>query len=142
MPDWYGKGKDENDSLDAKRKKLPFQSRRSPILCRNGCVATSQPLASTIGLNILQSGGNAADASIAIAAALAVLEPCSTGLGGDMFALVYDAKEKAVRAVNGSGRSPKELTLEYVEEWASNLVGPDGDIKAVSYTHLTLPTKA
>ena len=59
MPDWYGKGKDENDSLDAKRKKLPFQSRRSPILCRNGCVATSQPLASTIGLNILQSGGNA-----------------------------------------------------------------------------------
>jgi len=129
MPDWYGKGKDENDSLDAKRKKLPFQSRRSPILCRNGCVATSQPLASTIGLNILQSGGNAADASIAIAAALAVLEPCSTGLGGDMFALVYDAKEKAVRAVNGSGRSPKELTLEYVEEWASNLVGPDGDIK-------------
>jgi len=95
-----------------------FKSRRSPVLCRNGCVATSQNLASIIGLNILQNhkGTNAIDASIAIAAALSVLEPCSTGLGGDMFALVHIAKEKNVYAVNGSGRSGSNVTLDIVNE--------------------------
>ena len=71
-----------------------FNSRRSPLICTNGAVASSQPLASQIGLDILKKGGNAADAAVAVAAALAVTEPCSTGLGGDMFALYYEASTK------------------------------------------------
>jgi gamma-glutamyltranspeptidase / glutathione hydrolase len=93
---------------------LLFSSRRSPILCCNACVATSQPLASSIGLDLLRRGANAADVAIAVAAALAVTEPCSTGLGGDMFCLYYCQTEKVVTCINGSGRSPAALTLEKV----------------------------
>lgn len=99
-----------------KPKTLPFNSRSSPLLCRNGCVATSQPLASSIGLQILLQGGNAADAALAVAAALAVLEPCSTGLGGDMFSLYYNAKDKKVTAINGSGKCPAKLSLDALRE--------------------------
>ncbi len=75
-------------------------------------VAASQPLAAQAGLAILMQGGNAADAAVATAAALNVTEPTSTGLGGDMFALFYDAKQQQVTALNGSGRAPAALTLE------------------------------
>ena len=80
---------------------LPFTSRRSPVISLHGAVASSQPLASEIGVQILKSGGNAADAAVAIAAALNVTEPCSTGIGGDCFCLFYDAREKKVRGING-----------------------------------------
>ena len=79
---------------------------------RNGTVATSQPLATAAGLSILAAGGNAADAAVATAAALNVTEPTSTGIGGDMFALYYDAQTKQVTALNGSGRAPAALSLE------------------------------
>lgn len=95
---------------------LHFTSRRSPVYATNGCVATSQPLATSIGLHILRSGGNAADATIAIAAALAVCEPCSTGLGGDAFGLWYGAKTRKVEGLNGSGRSPAALDLNVIKE--------------------------
>ncbi len=75
-------------------------------------VATSQPLATAAGLEILAKGGNAADAAVAAAAALNVTEPTSTGLGGDMFALFYRAQTRQVTALNGSGRAPAGLTLE------------------------------
>ena len=88
---------------------LLFNSRRSPFLCRRGAVASSQSLASQIGLDILKRGGNAADACVAMAAALNVTEPTSTGLGGDCFAIWYDAQTKSVQGLNGSGRAPAAL---------------------------------
>ena len=78
---------------------------RSPVLARNGVIATSQPLASAAGLQVLQSGGNAVDAAITAAAVLAVVEPTMTGVGGDVFAIVYDARTKRLHGLNSSGRA-------------------------------------
>ena len=89
-----------------------FTSRRSPVYGKGGMVAASQPLAAAAGLEMLLKGGNAADAAVATAAALNVTEPTSTGIGGDMFALFFDASTKQVSALNGSGRAPAALTLE------------------------------
>ena len=89
-----------------------FESRRSPVYGRGGMVAASQPLAVAAGIEILSSGGNAADAAVAVAAALNVTEPTSTGIGGDMFALYFDAHSRQVSALNGSGRAPSALTLK------------------------------
>mgnify|MGYP005834527201 CR=1 FL=1 len=83
-----------------------FQSRRSAVMARRGAVATSQPLAAQAGLQTLIQGGNAVDAAVAAAAALNVLEPMSTGIGGDMFALIWDSQRKRAVALNGSGRAP------------------------------------
>lgn len=94
------------------KDELPFNSRRSPVLGRAGMVATSQPLAVAAGLEILRKGGNAADAAVAAAAALSVTEPTSTGIGGDCFALYYDAKTRRITALNGSGRAPGALSLK------------------------------
>src|SRR5512139_3986985 len=91
---------------------MNFASRRSPILGTRGMVATSQPLAVAAGLEILAAGGNAADAAVATAAALNVTEPTSTGIGGDCFALFFDAHARQVSALNGSGRAPAALSLE------------------------------
>ncbi|XP_077573358.1 glutathione hydrolase-like YwrD proenzyme isoform X2 [Stigmatopora nigra] len=94
---------------------LSFSSRRSPVVCLHGCVASSQTLASAVGLDVLKRGGNAADAAVAVAAALAVTEPCSTGLGGDAFCLFFNSSTGEIKGINGSGRSPKGLTLEYLK---------------------------
>jgi gamma-glutamyltranspeptidase/glutathione hydrolase len=92
-----------------------FTSRRSPVAGRRGMVATSQPLAVAAGLEVLARGGNAADAAVATAAALNVTEPTSTGIGGDCFALYYDATTQAVSALNGSGRAPAGLSIERLQ---------------------------
>ncbi|MBE2240704.1 MAG: gamma-glutamyltransferase family protein [Caldilineaceae bacterium] len=89
-----------------------FRSRRSNVLARRGMVATSQPLAAQAGLAILQAGGNAADAAIATAAMLNVVEPISTGIGGDCFALYFDAKTQQVTGLNGSGRAPAAASID------------------------------
>ena len=78
-------------------------------------VAASQPLAVQAGIDILALGGNAADAAVATAAALNVTEPSSTGIGGDCFALYYDAESREITALNGSGRAPSALTLDLLE---------------------------
>lgn len=92
-----------------------FSSHRSPVYSRSGLVAASQPLAVAAGLNLLGQGGSAADAALAAAAALAVTEPTSTGLGGDCFALYYQASQCSVSALNGSGRLPAALSLERLQ---------------------------
>lgn len=91
---------------------MTFDSRRTPVFACGGMVAASQPLAVSAGLSTLDKGGTAGDAAVAVAAALAVTEPCSTGLGGDAFALYYDSVTKRVHALNGSGRCPGSLTVE------------------------------
>ena len=91
-------------------RELKFNSRRSPVLCTHGAVSSSQSLASQVGLDVLKRGGNAADACVAMAAALNVTEPASTGIGGDCFAIWYDAKTKSVQGLNGSGRAPAALS--------------------------------
>lgn len=93
-----------------------FSSRRSPVYTRKGIVATSQPLAAQVGVQVLSIGGNAADAAVATAAALAVTEPTSTGIGGDCFALFFDARSGLVTALNGSGRAPAKLNLEILRK--------------------------
>ncbi|MGK7389063.1 MAG: gamma-glutamyltransferase [Candidatus Cyclobacteriaceae bacterium M2_1C_046] len=89
---------------------------RSEVMAANGMVATSHPLATQIGVDILQKGGSAIDAAIAANAALGLMEPTGSGIGGDLFAIVWDAKEKKLYGLNASGRSPKSLTLEYFRE--------------------------
>ena len=93
-------------------KPKDFPSRRSAVLARRGMVATSQPLAAMAGLRVLMEGGNAADAAVTVAAMLNVVEPMSTGIGGDCFALIFEAENGQVTALNGSGRAPAAFTLE------------------------------
>jgi gamma-glutamyltranspeptidase/glutathione hydrolase len=85
---------------------------RSPVIARNGLVATSQPLASAAGLRVLQEGGNAIDAAVAAVAVLSVTEPTMTGVGGDLFAIVYEAKTGRLHGLNASGRAPRAATVE------------------------------
>ncbi len=92
--------------------KHSFPSRRSAVMSSRGIVATSQPLAAQAGVSMLLQGGNAIDAAIATAAALNVVEPMSTGLGGDAFALVYLSKSNELKALNASGRAPYAASLE------------------------------
>ncbi|KAG5974136.1 hypothetical protein E4U55_000080 [Claviceps digitariae] len=91
-----------------------FPSRRSVVHSRDGIVACTQPLAAKCGLDVLRAGGNAADAAVAVAAGLNMTEPCSTGIGGDMFLLFWDATTEQVRALNGSGRAGHRCTLDAV----------------------------
>ncbi len=89
---------------------------RSVVRALNGMVATSQPLASAAGLRILQQGGNAIDAAIAAAAVLCVVEPMMVSPGGDLFALLWDANKKELKALNASGRSPKALSIDALKQ--------------------------
>src|SRR5665213_1662911 len=85
---------------------------RSVVYAPNGIVSTSQPLASSAGLAVLQQGGNAVDAAVTAAAVLSVTEPMMTGIGGDMFAMVWIAKEHRLVALNASGRAGALMTRE------------------------------
>ena len=103
-----------------------FSSRRSATLGLNGTVATSNPLAANAGLDILKKGGHAVDAAVCAASVLNVVEPMSTGVGGDVFALVYDSKTKSVKALNGSGKSSIKTDINKLDEMGLNSIPLDG----------------
>lgn len=86
---------------------------RSEVIAQHGMAATSQPLATQVALDILKKGGNAIDAAIAANAFLGLVEPTGNGIGGDLFAIIWDAKTQKLHGLNASGRSPYNLTLEY-----------------------------
>lgn len=90
-----------------------YRTGRSVVMAPNGMVATSQPLAAQVGLDILRQGGSAVDAAIAVNAALGLVEPMSCGIGGDLFAIVYEAKTGKLHGLNASGRSPYRATRAF-----------------------------
>jgi gamma-glutamyltranspeptidase/glutathione hydrolase len=101
---------------------------RSEVISTNGIVAASQPLAGQIGIDILKKGGTAVDAAIAVNAALGLMEPTSCGIGGDLFAIVWDNKTKKIYGLNASGTAPKALTLKYFKEKGLKRVPYDGPL--------------
>jgi len=90
-----------------------FKTGRSVVMAPNGMVATSHPLAAQIGLDVLKNGGNAVDAAIATSAAMGLLEPMSCGIGGDLFAIVWDAKTQTLHGLHANGRAPRKATIAY-----------------------------
>ena len=93
----------------------PFAT-RSEVIARHGMVATSQPLATQVGLDVLKAGGSAVDAAIAANAALGLMEPVGCGVGGDLFAIVWSARDRKLYGLNASGRSPRGQTLEALRQ--------------------------
>src|SRR5258706_1212460 len=89
---------------------------RSMVISRGGIVAAESPLAAQAGVRVLESGGNAVDAAIATNAMMGVVEPMMNGIGGDLFAIVYDAKAKKLYGLNASGWAPKALTIEFLRK--------------------------
>ena len=101
---------------------------RSEVIAPHGMAATSQPLATQIALDILKEGGSAVDAAIAANAALGLMEPTGNGIGGDLFAIVWDAEKKELTGLNASGRAPKAMTLEYFRENGIEVIPPFGPL--------------
>ena len=101
---------------------------RSEVIAQHGMAATSQPLATQVCLDILKQGGNAVDAAIAGNAMLGLVEPMSNGIGGDLFAIIWDAGTKKLYGLNASGRSPKSLTLDYFKEQGYTSIPANGPL--------------
>ena len=119
-----------------------FASRRSTVHSTKGIIACTQPLAAAAGQRILAKGGNAADAAVAVAACMNMTEPSSTGIGGDMFCLFYDAKKKEVKSLNGSGRSAAKLDLAGLRKELKLKDNESGDIPLRSVHSVTIPGAA
>jgi gamma-glutamyltranspeptidase/glutathione hydrolase len=105
----------------------PFTT-RSEVIARNGMAATSQPLATQVAIDILKAGGNAIDAAIAANAVIGLMEPTGNGIGGDLFAIVWDAESGTLYGLNGSGRSPKSLTKDYFKKQNLERIPPYGPL--------------
>jgi gamma-glutamyltranspeptidase/glutathione hydrolase len=101
---------------------------RSEVIAPHGMAATSQPLATQIALDILKAGGSAVDAAIAANAALGLMEPTGNGIGGDLFAIVWDAEKRELTGLNASGRAPLAMTLEYFRENGIDKIPPYGPL--------------
>ena len=111
-----------NTSLAADRVTGETFALRSPVLASSAMAATSQPLATQVALDVMKDGGNAIDAAIAANALLGLVEPTGNGIGGDIFAIVWDAKTRRLYGLNGSGRSPKSLSLDWFK--TNDKLGP------------------
>ncbi|MBI4718406.1 MAG: gamma-glutamyltransferase [Planctomycetes bacterium] len=101
---------------------------RSEVIARHAAAATSQPLVTQIAIDILKQGGSAVDAAIAANAALGLMEPTGSGIGGDLFAIVWDAGTKKLYGLNGSGRSPYDLSLEHLRRQGLTSIPPYGPL--------------
>lgn len=101
---------------------------RSEVIAQHGMACTSQPLATQVALDILKKGGSAVDAAIAADAMLGLTEPTGAGIGGDIFAIVWDAKTHKLYGLNGSGRSPMSLTLDYLKKQGITHIPPFGPL--------------
>src|SRR5262245_61121737 len=106
----------------------PGKAGRSVTVAKNGIVATSQPLAAQIGLDVLKKGGNAIDAAIATSAAMGVVEPTTCGIGGDLYAIVWDAKTQKLYGLNASGRAPKRATRQWFKEHGHEFIPTKGPL--------------
>jgi len=116
---------------------------RSEVMARNGIVATSQPLAAQAGLDILKRGGNAIDAAVATAAMLSVVEPMNVGPAGDMFAIIYIAKENKLYALNASGMAPSGAGVARMKQlgytWDASNWGPGSGMPEGGILTVTVP---
>lgn len=101
---------------------------RSEVIAPHAMAATSQPLATQIALDVMKRGGSAVDAAIAANAALGLMEPTGNGIGGDLFAIVWDPKTQKLHGYNGSGRSPQALTLAYFQQQGITDIPPHGPL--------------
>jgi len=101
---------------------------RADVIAANGMVATSQPLATQVGLQVLKDGGNAIDAAIAANAAIGLMEPTGNGIGGDFFAIIWDAESEQLYGYNGSGRSPMSLSLDWFIDNGYESIPPHGPL--------------
>jgi gamma-glutamyltranspeptidase/glutathione hydrolase len=108
---------------------------RSPVTAQNGMAATSQPLASQVAIDILKQGGSAVDAAIAANAALGLMEPTGNGIGGDLFAIVYDPETDSLYGLNASGRSPQGLSYDEMQE----ALGDRDEIPLLGHLPVSVP---
>lgn len=130
-------------AVDGDRSEGWLSQSRSEVMGRNGIVATSQPLAAQAGLEILKKGGNAVDAAVTAAAVLNVVEPMNEGIGGDLFAIIYLAKENKLYLLNSSGKAPSGQTLAHMNElgysWNAADWGPGSGMPRAGILTATVP---
>ena len=108
---------------------------RSPVIAEHGMAATAHPLASQVAIDIMKQGGNAVDAAIAANATLGLMEPTGNGIGGDLFAIIWDPKTEKLHGLNASGRSPNGRTLEQLQA----AIGDDDSIPPLGHLPVTVP---
>jgi gamma-glutamyltranspeptidase/glutathione hydrolase len=112
---------------------------RSPVIAANGMAATAHPLASQVAIDILKKGGTAVDAAIAVNATLGLMEPTGCGVGGDLFAIVWDSKTQRLYGLNGTGRSPMGRSLEQTIARSAAVVGEGKGIPPLGHLPVTVP---
>jgi gamma-glutamyltranspeptidase/glutathione hydrolase len=131
------------NAVEGDRSEGWLPQHRSEVMARNGMVTTSQPLAAQVGLDILKKGGNAIDAAVATAAVLNLVEPMNVGVAGDLFAIIYVAKENKLYTLNASGKAPSEQTLARMNSlgysWNPKNWGPGSGMPPAGILSVTVP---